>query len=344
MAINRSALEDLISRTSHRQNSKSWIMTCPKCGKSDKLYMLKGSGRFCCWICKETEGFQGAPEYAFAALLNMSVKAVKKLLYGEIEIQGTVHLNLQLKDWFDDDEEVEEAVELQPRGWPIDYHPIDHRFSKRGLDYLQQRGVSLEIAKMYDLRYSPDERRVIFPISSQGTLYGWQARSILPSVIETPNGDVQTVKIMTTKGLPKEHTLMYVDRLQGSQHAVLTEGPFDGIHAHWCGGNVVTMGKAVGKYQIGILRNAGIKRLYLGLDRDANDEIARIASEVGGEMELFLLFPPENYQDLGATPLETVHQAFLNAPRYRRGQMLSYADDFETVYKRRLALLRRLRA
>lgn len=340
---NFTALNELIrsSGLSYKENSKSWIFTCPKCEKPDKLYMFKDTGdhtgRFVCWVCKETEGFMGRPEYALRELIGMPLSEIKKRLYGFEDVQGTMYLNVQLKDFYGDDDPIDEdAGELDVLGWPSDYYPIDHKFAGRGLAYLNERGVSVELAQAYDVRYSPPERRVIFPIKSDGYLFGWQARLIEAHEIEDPEtGDVFKVpKITTPKGVKKDHTLMFLDRLTGSPHAVLTEGPFDGIKAHLCGGNVASMGKAVSRQQIAILRNSGIKRVYVGLDPDAGLETLRMTREFF-DLECRLLLPEAPYEDLGASSCDSVFRAFLAAPRINNAQIFAFIErEWEVLSKR----------
>lgn len=329
------------SGLSYKENSKSWIFTCPKCEKPDKLYMFKeagpNTGRFVCWVCKETEGFMGRPEYALREMIGMPLSEIKKRLYGLEEIQSTMYLNVKLKDFYGDEDPIDEdAGELDILGWPADYYEIDHKFAVRGLTYLNERGVDMALAQAYDVRYSPQDRRVIFPIKSEGYLYGWQGRLIENNEYEDPKtGDIFKVpKIVTPKGVKKEHTLMFMDRLIGSPHACIEEGPFDAIKAHLCGGNVASMGKAVSRQQIAILRNSGIKKLYIGLDPDAGLETLRMTREFF-DLECRLLFPELGKEDLGASSCEGVLRSFLSAPRINNAQIFAFIErEWEVLSKR----------
>lgn len=335
---NKAVLNELVrsSGLPMRENSRSWIFTCPKCEK-DKLFMFKETGRFVCWICKETEGFMGNPEYALREMLGMPLSVLRLKLYGFEEQQAQMFLDVRLKDFFGDEDEIDEdAGEMEILAYPPDFYPIDHKFSARGLTYLQGRGIGLELAMKYNLRYCPPDRRVIFPITSQGNLYGWQGRFIEPSeYLDPETGDVyRTPKIVTPKGVRKENTLMFMDNLHGHDHAVVCEGPVDGIKADLCGGNVVTMGKAVSRAQINLLLNCGLKRIYLGLDPDAGLEILRLTREFA-ELENRLLLPEPGCEDLGASSCEGVLASFLAAPRINNAQIFAFVErDWETLTKR----------
>lgn len=344
------ALHDLIesSGVPFRDNAKSWIFSCPKCGKDDKLYMLKNgdrAGRFVCWVCKETEGFQGSPEYALTLLLGKPVQQLQNILYGIVAPQAAEFLDFRLKDFYaDDEEEDEDAFELELRAWPLDYFPIDHKFGEKGREYLASRGVSLDLAMKYKLRYAPKERRLIFPIESNGNLYGWQARAVFETEYTDPaSGETfKAPKITTPFGVKKEYTLMFADRVSGSDHVFVCEGPFDGLKADLCGGNVVTMGKAVSQVQIGLIRNMGVKKVYLGLDPDAAAEVMRLLSEFS-DMETYFVAPKNG--DFGAMTCEGVLELFQAAPRVNSQNLFAYVEgDFPTMRERRIRFEQRRRS
>lgn len=334
---NAKALRELIETGGipFRETSVSYIFDCPRCGKPDKLYMYKETGRFCCWICKETEGFQGRPEYALADLLSQPLATLRKKLYGIEAPQGVMYLDISLRDWFGDGDEVDEdASELAEQAIPLDFYPIDHKFGRRGLEYLRSRGVDLETAKRYELRYCPPQQRLIFPIGSRGRVYGWQARKVTATeIVDEETGEVfKTPKITTTKGLHKEQTLMFQDRMLGQEHVVFCEGPMDAIKADLCGGNVATMGKAVSGAQIQLLRNSGVRKVYLALDPDAGQEIYRLSRELNGDLELYDMRAPEPFKDLGEMSASEVLSLFKSAEPIQAGRLFtSFNFDRERI-------------
>jgi hypothetical protein len=295
-----------------KQNSKSYILACPRCSKKDKLFIRKRDGRFVCWVCKERDNFQGAPEYALAEITGRSISELRALLYGSETISGEVSLALDLTDFYDDSQE-EVTSRYVPEVVPSpDFRDLDNDYSAPGVAYLASRGIPLEIAKEYGIMYWPAQSRVVFPVISKGKLLGWQSRTIKPSEYIDEEGDlIKIPKALTYHGLAKDQVLMFSDRIVG-EHAVLTEGPVDAVKAHLCGGNVASLGKAVSRSQINALRFSGIKKLYLGLDLDASDEIARLVRTFYGEIQLFDMRPPKGL-DLGAMSFEEVYKLYKNA-------------------------------
>lgn len=308
------------SGLSYDENSVSWIFTCPRCNKAKKLYLRKRDGRFVCWRCKEIDGFQGRPEYALSELTSSSFDEVCRFLYGENSVRFDDDFDARMQDFFGDGDYIDsDATEFEIVRWPHDYLPIDHPHAARGADYMRGRGVPMRLQRLYGLRYCPEMQRVFFPIGENGWLYGWQGRLIVPHTYVDDNGDEKEVpKILSSKGVQRDRLLMFADRLKGSQHAIVCEGPVDAIKAHYCGGNVATMGKEIGQRQIELLRKSGVKRIYIALDPDASESIERLVTELYGEIELFNMVPQKLGQklDLGAMSFEEVYQLFLGAERF----------------------------
>lgn len=304
-----------------KQNRKSYVLPCPRCLKKDKLYIRKRDGAFCCWVCKERDSFQGAPEYALAEITGRSVTELKEILYGSdpsLSSSPILTLEFDFADFGEDEEETRyiPTVEVSP-----DFRDLDNKWSAPGIKYLESRGIPLEIAKEYGIMYWPARSRIVFPIVSSGRLLGWQSRTILPHEYIDDDGDIVKIpKSLTYEGLPKESVLGFADRITG-RHAIITEGPVDAIKAHLCGGNIFTMGKAVSPTQLNLLRNAGITKLYLGLDPDAAHETWLLTQKMS-DLELYDMRPPTG--DLGAMTFEQVHQLFLNAPRINSAHLFLY--------------------
>ena len=94
-----------------------------------------------------------------------------------------------------------------------------------------------------------------------------------------------------------------------------------------CGGNVASLGKAVSRSQFNLLRYSGIKKLYIGLDLDASDEIKRIVREFYGEVELFDMRPPKG-KDLGAMTFEEVYKLYKSAPLISPANLFIHLKDW----------------
>lgn len=316
--MNHDSLDPLVlkrvlkeSGLSYTENSRSYIFTCPKCDKAKKLYIRKSDGRFVCFFCKELHGFHGRAEYGLSALLNVPVKDIVAVLYeGRVVHEGDAYLEMdELRDFFEDEDQEEVSHELVQ--WPIETYTMDDPKAARGLEYLKGRGIPQSIAMQYGLRYYPEQRRVMFPVQSGPHLFGWQARLVIPHIWYDQEGNQREIpKILTSKGLRREHVLMFGDRLIGSDHAILCEGPVDGIKAHYCGGNVVTMGKAVSPTQVSLLKRVGVRRIYLALDPDAAEETERLVRDLG-DLELYDM-TATGAKDLGEMSFEEVYELFLS--------------------------------
>lgn len=316
------------------ENSKSYIFTCPKCAGARRLWMYKSGRFFVCWSCKETENYQGRVEYALADLCNLPLKVVRARLGLSGEAKAEVFLEGRLTDFYGDDEEADDfvaAAAIPEVVWPEDYYPLDHRHAAKGAAYLASRGVSAELASQYDIRYAPVEQRVAFPVSDRGRLYGWQGRLIVPTKYLDPEGNErELLKIKSSTGIPRERTLMFSDRLIGSPHAVLTEGPVDALKAHLCGGNVCAMGKAVSAKQMQLLLNAGMKAVYLGLDPDAAVDTQRLVREHFDDFALYEMKARVKgaleKPDLGAMDYKDVYELFRGAVRIGAGRLFFFLD------------------
>ncbi len=324
----------------YTQNSRSYIFTCPRCKGRRKLFMQKKDGRFVCWKCKETDGYQGRPEFALADLLGQTVKQVSSRLYKGTYSPTSVFLDVRVEDFYGEDEEgeEEEIISLPRVLWPFDYYPLDDPFAARGVKYLEGRGIPVDIAMQYGIRYWPEGQRVVFPVSSGPELYGWQGRLVIPTAYVDENGeDREMLKIQSSREIPRERVLMFSDRLLGYEHAVLGEGPVDAIKAHLCGGNVSPMGKAVGREQMGLLLNHGIKKFYSGLDPDAADEFMRLVRTYFDDVEIYQMVArvggAKEKPDLGAMDFKDVKELFLGAERVRPGQVFFFLDPVVAVGK-----------
>lgn len=321
------------SGLSFRQNSVSWIFTCPRCNKNLKLYLRKRDGRFVCWSCRTETGFQGKAEYALTELTGLPIKEVRRVLYGQRDIEGSsAFCALDVGDFFGNGEELDvDAVEIPTMYWPYDdYFPIADRRAAKGRAYLEGRGVPLEIASQYGIRYSAKKRKVVFPVEIGGRLVGWQERTILPTERwdEAKQDLVVTAKMLSSKGIPTAQTVMFLDRLAGKDYVVVSEGPLDAIKLHHAGGNICTMGKGVtdgqratmrdsgrlSRSEVGAFANSGIKRIYLALDPDAAVETTRLISDFS-DLETYLISVPRPFKDFGDMSLDAAYGAFLTAQK-----------------------------
>ncbi len=319
-----------------RSGGVSFIFTCPRCNKAQKLYIRRSDGRFTCWVCSETSGFRGKPEYALRELYGIPMESLRKQLYGE-DTPETLLYQLpipEFKDfWGEDDDAFEVEIEPKlPKGvaWLPDHvGPTEPAFAAAAR-YLAARGMTIDHVNKYQIKYDPAANRLIFPFIVEGRLLGWQGRFIGDLVRVRPDGQEYKIpKALTTlpQGVSGRY-LMFQDRLKGSAHCVLAEGPTDAIKADLCGGNVAGLGKGVTSEQIRTISKYGIRKLYLGLDPDAGPDISRIVDLHGEDFdEVRLLLPPKGFKDLGECSPEIVYEQFMRAPLIRRGALMVSLGD-----------------
>lgn len=322
---------------SFKKNSRSYIFDCPRCRGTQKLYMEQRNGRFKCMKCASVERFQGRAEFALADLALMPLKEVRAFLYGANFSGTAIELDIELSAFFGEDDIVDvDAVDIPTMAFPLTYYPIDHKHAIKGLEYLQGRGIDLAMAQKYHLRFSPEERRVIFPVELGERLVGWQKRTIVPHEVWSDEEEkmLTGAKMLSSKDVPTAHVVMFANNLIGSEHAIVCEGPIDAIKMDLCGGNVATMGKSIGQGQIKTIRDparltreqvsaiwgSGIRRIYLALDPDAAKETSRLVREFS-DMETYVLIPPRPFHDFGEMEPTAVYQLFRAAKPVGAGRV-----------------------
>jgi DNA primase len=284
------------------QTYKSYVFGCPECARKKRLYVRKADGRFVCWFCRGG-GMEGAPEFLLARVAHVSVAEAKARMYGE---EGAALERLLDLEWIDSEDPAEAHVVAPTISWPWHAAELDHPHAARGVAYLESRGVPLDVAQRYGIRYSPPERRVYFPVEDRGRLVGWQARLVIPNVFITAAGERKEIpKILSSRNIPRDRVLMFGDRITGD-HAFLAEGPFDAVKADLVGGNAAAMGKCVTRGQVRILRARGVRRVTLALDPDAAAETSALIQDLVADMEVRVFEPDRGTKDPGDMSFEAV--------------------------------------
>jgi len=332
MGMGSGVLKELLDEggVSFKQNSRSFIMSCPRCLKPDKVYLRKSDGIFICFVCAEVDGFRGRAEWLLTELLHRPVAELRTTLYGQTETTGSGVLDLQLQDFYEvgvDPEPVSPPPMLEVDPDP-GFRELDTEAGAPGRQYLEKRGIPVAVAREYGIWYWPQEHRVVFPVRAGGRLLGWQARYCGRTTFYDRETDApaKVIKAMTTPGLKRDRVLMFGDRLTGD-HAILCEGPVDALAAHLCGGNVATLGKIVSPQQLQLLRNSGIRKLYLALDPDAYREAAGVLNAMVDDLDIYDMRPPAPYLDLGEMPMSAVVELMASAPRIDRNYLFLYLTD-----------------
>lgn len=312
------------SSSDYRESGQSFIFACPQCSQR-KLYIRKHDGQTTCFHCRGKDNDPGGrPEFALSMLTGESLGEIMGKLYRWTPshlLQGRIALHELFPSERGDNDEILTMPEEPEAELPYDSYPIDdEKFSKRGREYLEGRGISMEMAQRYDVRYWTPERKIVFPIIMKGRTVGFQWRTIekLTPIEVERDGVKKIIMPLKTMTLPKEisrdNVLMFHDRLKGSPHAIVEEGPISAMKADLCGGNVATMGKYVSPRQLDLIQEAGCTKVYLGHDPDAMEDMARIIRTRGLE-EVYHLEVAKGFGDHGDMTPEHVLEMFHRARR-----------------------------
>lgn len=275
-----------------------WTITCPRCGKPDKLSVNLRRKRWHCWVCARTELRQGPAGVRYVTVDGGGgVVALIAWIYGcarrdaaqwllqqvvpEPALARIADLDRQLTH-------LEHSEALVPPDPPEGLSELDDV----GLRYLAGRGIDPTVARAYRLLSCRGGRyhgRVIFPAwGPRGELLYWQARATWPASHDEAQGrrHIKAQNPPRQEGrLTSEHTLFNLHRAVqvGGGRVALCEGPISAIKA---GDDAVALwGKRLSTSQLGELVRAGVREVELMLDGPTETE------PHGAWPEMFALAP-----------------------------------------------------
>ena len=313
------------------EKNRTIYTTCPSCGRDDKFSVLKENGACICYHGSCEFGkrwFADWVSLTFGVTMAEAKQMISQTSREEIDINPTGDLSdIELMDVFSGDIDESESLlkDIEEIKYP-EFHmtPIDDKESLEGLQYLQGRGITLELAQKYNISYSKFYRRVYLPITMYGKTYGYQGRHI----DKVEDG----LRIRNNEGFRRETLVMFSDNLIGSDKAILAEGPFDALKFELVGSNICTMGKVVTDKQLAIIKSYGINELYLALDDDAAHEMSDIIEKVN--VKTFKINVPSSCiercrvnnkkADFGECTFEEAKQAFIEAKPIGKSDLLIY--------------------
>jgi len=206
------------------------------------------------------------------------------------------------------------------------------------VEYLTQRGISMEDADRFKLSYCTDgtyrfsdnmgttSGRIIFPVVMAGTLMGWQARQVekvndrgdrmiwkgdafgwdIMEKIPLEGGgfhwsDHHVPKYYTCPGMQRARSLFNFDKaVKNEGYVVVTEGPIDALKVGCC--SVATFGKKLTRDQIRIICTNWTKIIMI-LDQDVNTQdewFKRLEDSFKGVYLLTMKL--EGFKDPGEAP------------------------------------------
>lgn len=302
------------------ETSRSYVFDCPACGGHNKLYIQKEDGRSVCFKKKTAKcpSAGSKVDYSLSLLSGLTTEEVKKELYGFVR-----QLEDEIRVSFDEEVVEKPKKELEKGSLPLDVLFIGDPEASDGLNYLLGRGLTLEVLKTQQVLYRPSRRMVIFPIIMDKILYGWQGRAIDPVPKEK--------RMDNMPGDWKASTIMFYENIVGKDYAIVAEGPVSAMKFAKAGNFVCTMGKEISKEQLRLLRQSGIKKLYLALDPDAFDKIHKIRDSMnestGGQLKCYMIEVPPEKEDFGDCTYEECERAFREAKQLTGEEIFVYIED-----------------
>lgn len=302
------------ARRSCKATRQSFVIDCPVCAKEDKCYIRKETGQSICFVCGTKWGLRGI----LIAILGVNYSEVDKLLFGfhgegeklySFDPQSLLNLEqLSLPELSDRDfiEDLEEPYKV----FYMDPSFVDLWESDRAIFYnVEKRQVSdPAIWVRHEMKYHAGMDAVVVPVRIHGTLIGYQARFIEP---KSP-----MFRMRTSDGLPRERALMGYDQASEMESVIVVEGIYDmlktDLFKHGIG-SVATMGKVVNEGQIELIKKLPAKKIYLGLDRDAEEKVHELCASLAGFKEVHRILPPDHRKDFGECNETEVIQALGSA-------------------------------
>lgn len=156
-------------------------------------------------------------------------------------------------------------------------------------NYLNSRGISIDVATKYDLHYSAD--RIFFPYYEYGILVYWQSRAIYSKKFEFPP--------LSEVGVGKEQFLYGFDFVEPGSVLYICESIIDAITLG--DGAVASGGASMGKPQVNKIRALNPRMVVLSPDRDLEglSSIKSNAELIQKFLDVDVMFavPPAPYKD-----------------------------------------------
>lgn len=302
---------------------------CPLCGREDKFSILKTNGYTVCYRASCDYGKRSFAQYV-QVLMGISLEeAIQKLKSKKDEFEGILSgglsLEINLKDPFEPSNEIDLMEGVQVKNYPEWYmSSIDSEESKEGLEYLQGRGITKDIAKKLDITYSSFHKRIYFPIKINGICYGYQGRAV-------KNVDAKD-KVRNNEGFKRDTLVMFADNLIKSKDVIIAEGPVDAIKFDLVGGYVATLGKEITSKQLSVIMSYNPQNVYLALDDDAAYEMMTLSEKI--QLPVYRIQIPESCKkrceaagkkaDFGECTFEEAKEAKESAVLLRKQSLLIY--------------------
>jgi len=281
----RPFLKDLRIDVNHK-NRKGWLIA--RCPFAEFLHEY-GSDRSPSFNIKiNDEGYSGFNCFTCKQRGNLTT-LVNRLAdmrgedYGKLAMRAL--LDETPENFKDFDESMDEAVErrevrvidsmvylrMYPSAWD----------DKVARSYLTGRGIGEKTCSLLDMRYDPEERRILFPVYGfDRSLYGFTGRSILPKE-DFPYPKYP--KVRDYAGLPKDSLILGEHLIDPTKPLLLVEGLFAVSHMVEIGARefcnpVASMGSFLSDDQVSLLVGYDVP-IYVLYDNDVAGEYGMFGND-----------------------------------------------------------------
>ena len=277
------------------------LQSCPSCGKQKKLIINKKNKYFICFVC----GIKGSLVNFIDSITGCGWQEAVRIINSHTNFTPSSALKSTiLKD------PIFDPVDIQPISLPFYFNRINLFNGSDASSYLLGRGYNQELVDYFDIRYSPQSKRVIFPIHDViGNVVGWQARDITGS---------HHIKILTKPNGLKKSSLVYnLHNIFDKDSITICEGPTD-CHKSFRMNSVCLFGKQFSESQVNIIKTMpNLKTVYIGLDSDAIDQSKKLADRFAYEYDVKIVSLPSGIKDLGECSVDLASSCILNSTTFQ---------------------------
>ena len=248
---------------------------CPMCSDTTgHLYILLSAGLAYCQKCKYDPK---SPVRFIADVENISFADVIRRA-GESIVSLDTTVEDVVNKLFEEEEETYEyeVMSLDHSFVPvleeIGVAPLD-RVREQAVRYLEDRGVTREQMKQYDMRYCYDGTyagRIVIPCYYKGDIVTFVARDL---------SGYSSRKYLNPTGNKQSDFLYNYDAIS-TDTVVVTEGVFDAISAAQVAPAVASFGKSLSARQVAFLN--GVKNVIFYWDKDAYPQVEQYVKKIQG--------------------------------------------------------------
>jgi DNA primase len=271
---------------------------CPLCQSNNrKLYVNAKTGQWICFVCEE----RGNPYRLLREVLEIEHFQAMRLL-DKIQKQESGPRPLYVPDRKVEDvrQEVETPREMHLLTDPS--HPGQGVFWR----YLAQREVSPGDVLRHRMGFALHGRyayRILIPVYSEGTMWTFAARTILPDV---------EPRVLYAEGSHPSRALFNIDNVT-TPDVFLVEGVFDALRLR--SNAVASLGTNLSAHQRDLLRRKGVKTIIILWDGDPPGRAgaARVAEQLHAARFHVRLALLPNGKDPASATWQELHTAIFQA-------------------------------